>query len=70
MIERVKVRKLKENRIDDQIETLKRRIKSYEDETIPAINKLSEKFSLLSINGNGPILKVHEEIYKGLKYLI
>lgn len=63
-------RKLKEDRLDDQLDTLKRRFDSYEKETLPTIYELSKQAPTLTINGNGDPLLISKSLYKTIKYLI
>jgi adenylate kinase family enzyme len=52
------------------LETLEKRIKSYEDETIPMLKYISDKSNILRIEGTSTVDKIHHRILKGIKYLI
>lgn len=70
MIDRILKRQKLENRIDDKIETLVRRIESYEKETLPMLESLSKYSPVLKINGDMNELSVHKSLFKGLRYLL
>jgi adenylate kinase family enzyme len=52
------------------METLEKRIKSYENETIPMLNRISNKSHILKIDGTSTVNQIHDRILKGIKYLI
>lgn len=57
-------------RSDDNAEVIEKRLISYEKETIPVVNKLSEISHLVNINGNGQISEISKNIMNSIKYLI
>ena len=59
-----------EGRIDDNIETIKKRFKTLKEETIPTINKLKEYGPVYEINANQTIENVFKEIVEKLKGLL
>ena len=62
VMERLKKRKLIEGRADDEEEKIKVRLAVHEKEVEPAMDVFREKGTLLHINGDQAIEKVHEEI--------
>ncbi|KAL1983478.1 hypothetical protein VTN96DRAFT_10299 [Rasamsonia emersonii] len=63
MERRVRKRHLTCKRIDDDIETVRKRFRQYEEETVPCINKLKEKNKLVEFDCEGDL----DEIYEGIK---
>ncbi len=55
-----------ENRMDDNEETIKHRLKVYQEEVVPAVKVFQKHGTILDINGDQSIEKVHEEILKML----
>jgi UMP-CMP kinase len=70
LIDRISKRYHLEGRIDDSLPTLERRIIQYENETLKIISQISSYSPLLNINGNKPVIDVHNNIIKSIKYLI
>ncbi len=70
IIKRVIERKKVENRIDDDLSILDKRINGYIRDTKPIIQKLNEISDLLVIKGSDDIKTVNRNIIKKLKYLI
>ncbi|KAL1986938.1 hypothetical protein VTN96DRAFT_5355 [Rasamsonia emersonii] len=48
------------NRIDDNVETLQKRFRQYEEETVPCVHKLKEENKLVEFNCDGDL----DVIYK------
>ncbi len=61
-------RALKRKRKDDSLEILKTRIELYKKDSLPAIYFLKRQGVLAQVNGEEPVLKVHQEIMKKLKF--
>ena len=53
-----------ENRADDNEETIKHRIKVYHEEVVPAVHVFKKHGTILDVNGDQTIEKVHEEILR------
>ena len=51
-------------RIDDNIQSIKERLKEYKKETVPAINYYKKQKRLIEINGEQPIENVFKDILK------
>lgn len=60
-------RSLERAREDDTPETIQRRIDRYHERTIPLLEYYEMRDRLLHINGNQPILQVHQEILAKLR---
>lgn len=56
----------KRKRLDDKIETIKRRFEVYEKETKPLVDYYTKQGILKEVDGNGPI----EEVFERLKAVI
>lgn len=56
----------KENRSDDNLETIKKRLKVYHQQTEPVIDYYRQKDLLLEINGSPDIDTIHQEILQNL----
>ncbi len=54
-------------RMDDNIKSIKKRLKEYKKETIPAINYYKKQKRLIEINGQQSIENVFEEISRSVK---
>lgn len=63
-------RKKVENRIDDDLFILEKRIEGYFRETRPIIEKLNELSDLLYINAIGDVNSVSKKLKKALKHMI
>ncbi|KAL1961903.1 hypothetical protein VTN77DRAFT_936 [Rasamsonia byssochlamydoides] len=63
MERRVRKRSQTSNRIDDNLETFRKRFKQFEKETMPCVDKLREKNKLVEFNCDGDL----DEIYEGVK---
>lgn len=70
IINRVIKRKELENRIDDDLSILEKRIDGYFKETIPVIEELNKQNDLLIIKGNQKMEKVNKDIKNSLRYLL
>ncbi|HPN96727.1 MAG TPA: nucleoside monophosphate kinase [Candidatus Moranbacteria bacterium] len=57
-------------RIDDTPEGIKKRLKVFEEETVPVINYFDKKGLVMEINGNKSPKEVFEEVLKKLKSVI
>ena len=67
LIKRLLNRQTIENRVDDNLDTIKNRISIYEKETNPLIDFYNEKKILYKIDGNNSIESVFNEIKNHLK---
>lgn len=63
-------RKKIENRIDDDLIILEKRIEGYFRETRPIIEKLNELSDILYLNAIGDINIVSEKLKKALRHII
>lgn len=70
IIDRIKQRSNKESRVDDKIETVEKRIVSFEKETIPVIEELSKTTNIIKLNGCGNPKIINEKLIRCLRYLI
>ncbi len=61
---------LSRKRFDDNIETLKKRIISYEQETLPVIDYLSKISNVIKIDGNADEKCINKRMINSLKYLL
>ena len=65
-----RIQKRGEGRVDDNIETVKKRFKSLKEETIPTVNKLKRYGPVYEIKANQTIENVFKDIDEKLKELL
>ena len=65
-----RIQKRGEGRVDDNIETVKKRFKSLKEETIPTVNKLKGYGPAYEIKANQTIENVFKDIDEKLKELL
>lgn len=63
-------RKKLENRIDDDLAILDKRIEGYVRDTKPIIEELNNLSDVLSVKGVGDVKTVNNNINKAIKHLI
>ena len=56
-------------RHDDNLESIKRRLENYENETVPVIKSFYERDHLIEVDGEQPIEKVTKEMFEKVDYL-
>lgn len=66
LLERLRKRHEREKRADDTPDTIARRLKLYEDETRPILEKVTDWAHVITINGNQPVAAVTEDIQAAL----
>jgi UMP-CMP kinase len=69
-ISRINVRKISSGRIDDNTESIKKRFKTFQDETIPNLIALKEVTNVIGINSEGDRESVFEDICKNFNKLL
>lgn len=67
ILERLALRKNSEQRVDDKVKVIEKRVQIYEEETRPLVQYYKEKGLLISIDGSQPASKVSEVLYDCLK---
>ena len=58
------------NRIDDSEEVFKKRMSSYENETLPTIERLRNDGPIININGDNEVDKIHMKISSAVRYVL
>ncbi len=70
-VEEVTNRLLKRQRIDDNVEAIKNRLKIYKTQTEPVIEYMRKNGTfVIKIDGSGDINQIHQEIMEKIKYVI
>merc|ERR1712150_250063 len=69
-IRRISKRQKEENRVDDNIETLKNRLDSYEKDTMPIISELKGEINVIEVDVNRDIDVIFQEISNDIDNLL
>lgn len=67
MLERLMERGKTSGRVDDNIESIKKRFKTFEDTSMPVINMFTEKNKVIKINCAQSVDDVYRDVQKGIK---
>jgi adenylate kinase len=62
LLKRLELRGQKDGRSDDNLETIKNRLKIYHQETAPLLNFYAAQNRLINIDGNGDIESIYQQI--------
>jgi adenylate kinase len=69
LVERLLIRGESSGRSDDNLETIRKRIKVYKEQTLPVIDFYKEEGTHININGNGSVEEIFEEIKNAINKL-
>lgn len=67
MLERLMERGKTSGRVDDNIESIKKRFKTFEETSMPVINMFAEQNKVIKINCNQSVEHVYQDVQKNIK---